>query len=123
MAYQVLLVFACRIAAYHLQNKIHEIHLFLLQDRFDEWESSGVKVVPVLSQPESDWTGESGYVQVGLTLDVSFSLSNSVEIVRILVNRPIIFLLSYRLPSVKRRKLLTLFRLVLYSVVRNIWLR
>ncbi|XP_038892012.1 fruit protein pKIWI502 [Benincasa hispida] len=33
------------------------------QDRFDEWESSGVEVVPVLSQPGSDWTGESGYVQ------------------------------------------------------------
>ncbi|KAL0538705.1 hypothetical protein IC582_022860 [Cucumis melo] len=37
------------------------------QDRFDEWESSGVKVVPVLSQPESDWTGESGYVQAAFS--------------------------------------------------------
>ncbi|XP_054824064.1 fruit protein pKIWI502-like isoform X2 [Prosopis cineraria] len=33
------------------------------QDRFKEWESSGVKIVPVLSQPDSTWTGESGYVQ------------------------------------------------------------
>ncbi|XP_022775921.1 fruit protein pKIWI502 isoform X2 [Durio zibethinus] len=33
------------------------------QDRFKEWESSGVKVVPVLSQPDDSWTGESGYVQ------------------------------------------------------------
>lgn len=33
------------------------------QDRFKEWESSGVKIVPVLSQPDDSWMGESGYVQ------------------------------------------------------------
>ncbi|KAE8692358.1 hypothetical protein F3Y22_tig00110840pilonHSYRG00153 [Hibiscus syriacus] len=33
------------------------------QDRFKDWESSGVKVVPVISQPDDGWTGESGYVQ------------------------------------------------------------
>ncbi|CAK7326681.1 unnamed protein product [Dovyalis caffra] len=33
------------------------------QDRFKHWESSGVKIVPVLSQPDGSWTGESGYVQ------------------------------------------------------------
>ncbi|KAM7271926.1 hypothetical protein ACFE04_031140 [Oxalis oulophora] len=33
------------------------------QDRFKDWESSGVKIVPVLSQPEDGWTGEKGYVQ------------------------------------------------------------
>lgn len=33
------------------------------QERFKDWESSGVKVVPVLSQPDNNWTGESGYVQ------------------------------------------------------------
>ncbi|OVA14235.1 Phenol hydroxylase reductase [Macleaya cordata] len=33
------------------------------QDRFKDWESSGVKVVPVLSQPEDRWKGERGYVQ------------------------------------------------------------
>jgi len=33
------------------------------QDRFKEWESSGVKIVPVLSQPDDNWTGERGYVQ------------------------------------------------------------
>lgn len=42
------------------------ICFFLLQDRFKDWESSGIKVVPVLSEPENDWTGESGYVQVGV---------------------------------------------------------
>ncbi|CAL5209950.1 unnamed protein product [Lathyrus oleraceus] len=33
------------------------------QDRFKDWESSGVKIVPVLSQPDDTWTGESGFVQ------------------------------------------------------------
>lgn len=33
------------------------------QERFKEWESSGVKIVPVLSQPDDDWAGERGYVQ------------------------------------------------------------
>lgn len=33
------------------------------QDRFKDWESSGVKVMPVLSQPDNHWTGKSGYVQ------------------------------------------------------------
>ncbi|KAG2319860.1 hypothetical protein Bca52824_013073 [Brassica carinata] len=33
------------------------------QEKFKEWESSGVKVVPVLSQPDDGWKGETGYVQ------------------------------------------------------------
>ncbi|XP_078438989.1 FAD/NAD(P)-binding oxidoreductase [Wolffia australiana] len=34
------------------------------QDRFKDWESSGVRIVPVLSQPDDDsWNGQSGYVQ------------------------------------------------------------
>ncbi|CAI9096085.1 OLC1v1032159C5 [Oldenlandia corymbosa var. corymbosa] len=33
------------------------------QDRFKEWASSGVEIVPVLSQPDQNWTGEQGYVQ------------------------------------------------------------
>ncbi|XP_044489247.1 fruit protein pKIWI502 [Mangifera indica] len=33
------------------------------QDRFKEWEASGVKIVPVLSQPDGNWSGEAGYVQ------------------------------------------------------------
>ncbi|GMH27475.1 hypothetical protein Nepgr_029318 [Nepenthes gracilis] len=33
------------------------------QDRFKDWESSGVKIFPVLSQPDKPWTGETGYVQ------------------------------------------------------------
>ncbi|WJX15025.1 hypothetical protein P8452_05217 [Trifolium repens] len=37
------------------------------QDRFKDWESSGVKIVPVLSQPDDSWTGESGFVQAAFT--------------------------------------------------------
>ncbi|KAH9619598.1 hypothetical protein KSS87_022474 [Heliosperma pusillum] len=33
------------------------------QDRFKAWEASGVKIIPVLSQPDKGWTGETGYVQ------------------------------------------------------------
>ncbi|XP_058091613.1 fruit protein pKIWI502-like isoform X2 [Magnolia sinica] len=33
------------------------------QDRFKGWESSGVRIIPVLSQPDSGWQGERGYVQ------------------------------------------------------------
>ncbi|XP_048228965.1 fruit protein pKIWI502 isoform X2 [Ricinus communis] len=35
--------------------------------RFKEWESSGVKIVPVLSEPDDRWTGESGYVQAAFS--------------------------------------------------------
>lgn len=37
------------------------------QDRFKDWESSGVKIFPVLSQPDDGWTGESGYVQAAFS--------------------------------------------------------
>lgn len=33
------------------------------QDRFKEWASSGVEIVPVLSQPDEAWRGDRGYVQ------------------------------------------------------------
>lgn len=38
-------------------------------DKFDEWRSNNVKVVPVISQPdkaEDGWTGSTGYVQHAL---------------------------------------------------------
>ncbi|KAF6172321.1 hypothetical protein GIB67_024943 [Kingdonia uniflora] len=37
------------------------------QDRFKDWESSGVKVVSVLSQPNDVWQGEHGFVQAAFT--------------------------------------------------------
>ncbi|GER48806.1 FAD/NAD(P)-binding oxidoreductase [Striga asiatica] len=33
------------------------------QERFKDWESSGVNIVPVLSQPDESWKGERGFVQ------------------------------------------------------------
>ncbi|RWR93912.1 fruit protein [Cinnamomum micranthum f. kanehirae] len=37
------------------------------QDRFRDWESSGVRIVPVLSQPDDRWKGEQGYVQAAFS--------------------------------------------------------
>ncbi|KAL6573760.1 hypothetical protein OROHE_002219 [Orobanche hederae] len=33
------------------------------QERFKDWKSSGVNIVPVLSQPDDNWKGEQGFVQ------------------------------------------------------------
>lgn len=38
-------------------------------DKFGEWEKSGFQIVPVLSQPPSDWEGRTGYVQAALEED------------------------------------------------------
>jgi len=40
-----------------------------LRDRYEDWESRGVTVVPVLSRPESDWKGRTGYIQEALRAD------------------------------------------------------
>lgn len=54
------------------ENKKTDVRLFYgvrnlqrmaYQERFEDWESRGVKIVPVLSRPDSQWTGERGYVQ------------------------------------------------------------
>lgn len=37
------------------------------QDKFKDWESTGVKIVPVLSQPDKGWTGETGFVQAAFS--------------------------------------------------------
>ena len=39
------------------------------KDRFGKWELSGVQVVPVLSNPDDDYQGRSGYVQTALEED------------------------------------------------------
>ena len=39
------------------------------QSRFKAWEDKGVQVIPVLSQPEPDWTGRKGYIQDALKED------------------------------------------------------
>ncbi|XP_042465963.1 uncharacterized protein LOC122048464 [Zingiber officinale] len=33
------------------------------QESFKDWESIGVKIIPILSQPDERWSGERGYVQ------------------------------------------------------------
>ncbi|CAL4887763.1 unnamed protein product [Urochloa decumbens] len=33
------------------------------QDKFENWESAGLKIIPVLSQPDDSWKGERGYAQ------------------------------------------------------------
>ncbi|KAL3631380.1 hypothetical protein CASFOL_024364 [Castilleja foliolosa] len=37
------------------------------QERFKDWESSGVNIVPVLSQPDESWKGERGFVQAAFS--------------------------------------------------------
>ena len=32
-------------------------------EKFPEWEAMGFQVVPVLSQPNGEWNGRTGYVQ------------------------------------------------------------
>lgn len=38
-------------------------------DQFSAWEKAGIEVVPVLSQPDDNWQGRSGYVQNALEED------------------------------------------------------
>eukprot|EP00252_Welwitschia_mirabilis_P005932 TRINITY_DN16521_c0_g1_i1.p1 TRINITY_DN16521_c0_g1~~TRINITY_DN16521_c0_g1_i1.p1 ORF type:complete len:351 (-),score=35.58 TRINITY_DN16521_c0_g1_i1:442-1494(-) len=33
------------------------------QEKFKNWESSGIQIIPVLSQPDDKWDGERGYIQ------------------------------------------------------------
>lgn len=49
-----------------------------IQDRFKSWESSGVTIVPVLSQPDDSWAGETGYVQVKVVCMFHFILLRCV---------------------------------------------
>ncbi|CAD6233125.1 unnamed protein product [Miscanthus lutarioriparius] len=42
---------------------VRNLQRMAYQERFDDWESRGVKIVPVLSRPDGQWAGERGYVQ------------------------------------------------------------
>lgn len=37
------------------------------QERFKEWEETGVRIIPVLSQPDDRWKGEEGYIQAAFS--------------------------------------------------------
>lgn len=34
-----------------------------LQERYDGWRAKGLNIIPVLSKPSDEWTGQTGYVQ------------------------------------------------------------
>ncbi|KMT08174.1 hypothetical protein BVRB_6g142970 [Beta vulgaris subsp. vulgaris] len=51
------------------------------QDRFKDWESSGVKIVPVLSQPDEGWTGETGFVQAAFCRSKNILNPNATGVV------------------------------------------
>ncbi|KAL6847778.1 hypothetical protein ACP4OV_021906 [Aristida adscensionis] len=42
---------------------VRNLQRMAYQERFSDWESRGVKIIPVLSRPDGQWTGERGYVQ------------------------------------------------------------
>lgn len=44
-----------------------DLNQMAYQDRFADWEASGVKVIPCLSDPTEDWEGEKGFVQAAFT--------------------------------------------------------
>ena len=39
------------------------------KSKYQEWESKGVTVIPVLSQPSNNWNGKKGYIQDALKED------------------------------------------------------
>ncbi|XP_068643707.1 fruit protein pKIWI502-like [Aristolochia californica] len=43
------------------------------QDKFKGWESSGIKIVPVFSEADDNWSGERGYVQDAFARDKRIS--------------------------------------------------
>eukprot|EP00607_Mallomonas_marina_P011073 CAMPEP_0182423814 /NCGR_PEP_ID=MMETSP1167-20130531/9885_1 /TAXON_ID=2988 /ORGANISM="Mallomonas Sp, Strain CCMP3275" /LENGTH=247 /DNA_ID=CAMNT_0024603099 /DNA_START=134 /DNA_END=877 /DNA_ORIENTATION=- len=45
-----------------------EAHL-PLQHKYKDWSELGMTIIPVLSQPSSDWTGRTGYIQDVLKKD------------------------------------------------------
>ncbi|XP_062201840.1 fruit protein pKIWI502-like isoform X2 [Phragmites australis] len=42
---------------------VRNLQRMAYQERFSDWESRGIKIIPVLSRPDAQWTGERGYVQ------------------------------------------------------------
>ncbi|KAF7020385.1 hypothetical protein CFC21_033492 [Triticum aestivum] len=42
---------------------VRNLQRMAYQERFSDWESRGIKIIPVLSRPDDQWTGQRGYVQ------------------------------------------------------------
>ncbi|XP_042021761.1 fruit protein pKIWI502 [Salvia splendens] len=58
-----------------------DLNKMAYQERFKAWESSGVNIVPVLSQPGDSWTGEKGYVQDALVRNKNITNPQSTGVV------------------------------------------
>ncbi|KAL1568400.1 fruit protein pKIWI502 [Salvia divinorum] len=58
-----------------------DLNKMAYQERFKVWESSGVNIVPVLSQPGDSWTGEKGYVQDALARNKNITNPQSTGVV------------------------------------------
>lgn len=96
----------------------------ILQERFKDWESTGVKIVPVLSQPHDGWTGQSGYVQVkNLRPLAYFNLSPLVSVLSSDYQITALYDYIFRLLFPEPSKFITLSPPLLFSVGRNRWLR
>ncbi|KAI5004313.1 hypothetical protein ZWY2020_031556 [Hordeum vulgare] len=42
---------------------VRNLQRMAYQERFSDWESRGIQIIPVLSRPDDQWTGQRGYVQ------------------------------------------------------------
>lgn len=42
---------------------VRNLQRMAYQERFKDWESRGIQIIPVLSRPDDQWTGQRGYVQ------------------------------------------------------------
>ncbi|PSR84965.1 Fruit protein like [Actinidia chinensis var. chinensis] len=42
---------------------VENLQKLAYQDEFEDWEKSGVDVIPVLSDPPANWNGATGHVQ------------------------------------------------------------
>ncbi|XP_047957418.1 fruit protein pKIWI502 [Salvia hispanica] len=58
-----------------------DLNKMAYQERFKAWESSGVNIVPVLSQPGDGWTGQKGYVQDALARNKNITNPQSTGVV------------------------------------------
>nr|AML47763.1 putative oxidoreductase NAD-binding domain protein [Triticum aestivum] len=46
---------------------VRNLQRMAYQERFSDWESRGIKIIPVLSRPDDQWTGQRGYVQTAFS--------------------------------------------------------
>uniref|UniRef100_A0A453DR30 Oxidoreductase FAD/NAD(P)-binding domain-containing protein n=1 Tax=Aegilops tauschii subsp. strangulata TaxID=200361 RepID=A0A453DR30_AEGTS len=64
---------------------VRNLQRMAYQERFSDWESRGIKIIPVLSRPDEQWTGQRGYVQVPLSFFLSAVLSSPGYLIFLLI--------------------------------------